>query len=127
MAGTTGEVRSRRRMGWVESTVAGRATGGEIEQMVADYRRLGQGTTWVIDASETTSYSPDAVQTAIERFGELARAHGLTRIVALITRPTVRMGASVVSMSLRAVGSSLVIDVVESREEMSRALESPTR
>ncbi len=117
-----GSVRSKRTASWVETTIEGRATATEIRAMVADYSRLGGGSTWVIDAASTTSYSADAIQAAVDLFAALAKQRGLTRIVALIERPTVRMGASVVSMSLRTIGSPLAIDVVEDRAALARAL-----
>lgn len=103
---------------WVETKVDGRVLARDIERMVSDYARLGAGATWLIDASATSGYAPDAVQRAAEMFGELSRARGLTRIVALIKSPVVRMGASVVSMMLRTFGSKLEIDIVESESEL---------
>lgn len=91
----------------------GRATGDTIAKMVDDFLRCGGGTTWLIDAGSTTSYSADAVERAVHLFAVLSRENGLTQIVAYIEQPTVRMGAAVVSMSLRAAGSPLHIEIVD--------------
>jgi hypothetical protein len=110
VAGTT---TSRRGSHGVETVVAGRATGETIRQMVDDFVRFGGGETWLIDAGDTTSYSAEAVERAVHLFGDLSRDEGLTQIVAYIEKPTVRMGAAVVSMSLRAAGSRLQIEIVD--------------
>ncbi len=106
-------VSSARQGLWVETRVNGRVTGGDIDLMVEDFRRLRAGSVWLIDGSTATSYAPDAVARAADRFGKLATTEGLRTIVAFLTSPTVRMGASVVSMMLRTVRSSLEIDIVE--------------
>lgn len=106
-------VSSARQGLWVQTRVNGRVTGGDIDLMVEDFRRLRAGEVWLIDGSTATSYAPDAVARAAERFGTLATTEGLRKIVAYLLSPTVRMGASVVSMMLRTVRSSLEIEIVE--------------
>lgn len=104
--------------GVVESTLAGRAVGQTIADLTASFVKANRGRpVWLIRAEETTSYAPDAVTQAVTSFGDLHTKHGLRKIIAVIKMPTVRMGASIVSMSLRAAGSSLEIVVVESVEE----------
>ena len=66
-------------------------------------------------AARTGETVTDAVDRAISEFATLHREHGLDEIVAIIVVPLVRMGASIVSASLRTLGSGLVIHVVESR------------
>ena len=110
--------------GIVETTLTGRAVGSTIVDIATDYRSLGRaGRPWLIRAEETTSYAPEAVTQAVTSFSELCAQHGLTRLVAVIKTPTVRMGAQVVSMSLRAAGSPLEILVVDSVEDAQRLLE----
>lgn len=100
--------------GVVESTITGRAVGQSISDIVTSFRKLNRGRdVWVIRAEQTTSYAPDAITEAVTMFGELCTRHGLKRIVAVIKTPTVRMGAQVVSMTLRAAGSPLEIVVVD--------------
>lgn len=65
---------------------------------------------------------PEAVERAVTEFRELNTKHGMQLIVAIITAPLVRMGASVVAASLRSVGSPLVIRVIGSRSEVAAAM-----
>jgi hypothetical protein len=111
----TGTSSSSRGARGVETVILGRATADTISRMVEDYLRFGGGAMWLIDAGATTSYSADAVEQAVQLFARLARDNGLTQIVAYIEQPTVRMGAAVVSMSLRALGSRLQIEIVDSK------------
>jgi hypothetical protein len=109
--------------GVVESTIAGRAVGQTITDMVTSFRKLNRGRdVWVIRAEQTTGYAPDAIAEAVSTFGDLCTRHGLKKIVAVIKTPTVRMGAQVVSMSLRAAGSPLEIVVVDDIEAAEGAL-----
>ena len=105
----------------METRVVGHVLVEHIHEMTAGYLKNGAGTIWLVDASETDSYDAGAIRAAIDDFGALGREHGLVRLVALITQPGVRMGASVVAMSLRAVGARLSIDVVGDRESWVRA------
>ena len=89
----------------VETTVAGRVTGSMIQTMTTDYRRLGAGPVWLIRAEGATGYTPEGINAAIAGFPELFKRGGLLRIVAVITAATVRMGAQVVAMSLRATAA----------------------
>jgi hypothetical protein len=88
-----------------------------IRAMVADYERCGGGLKWLVDASAVKAYRAAAIPVAADEFGRLARQYGLATLIAIITAPTVRMGASVVAMSLRAVGSPLEIVIVATRAE----------
>ena len=106
----------------VETTVAGRVTGPMIVTMITDYRRLGAGPAWLIRAENATAYTADAMNEAIKGFPELFKRGGLLRIVAVIIAPTVRMGAQVVAMSLRAAKSPIDIQVVSSLAEADGAL-----
>lgn len=109
--------------GVVETVISGRATGPTISEMCAGFIRMNRGaSSWLVRAEETTSYAPDAVTQAVTSFAELCSKNGLTRLVAVIRMPTVRMGAQVVSMSLRAAGSPLEIVVVESMAQAEAAL-----
>lgn len=105
----------------VETTIAGRVTGSMIQTMVTDYRRLGAGAVWVIRAEGATAYTAEAMNDAIEKFPELFKRGGLLRIVAVIVAPTVRMGAQVVAMSLRAAGSPIDIRVISNVAEVDAA------
>lgn len=106
----------------IETTLSGRVTAEMISEMAAAYRKLGGRSVWIIAAEGTRSYAPDAVERAVREFGALQKEHGLALIVAIIQVPLVRMGASVVSASLRALGSPLQIRVVERRSEVTSAL-----
>jgi len=107
----------------VETTVAGRVTASMIVTMVTDYRRLGAGSVWLIRAEGATAYTADAMNEAIARFPELFKRGGLVRIVAVIVAPTVRMGAQVVAMSLRAAKSPIQIHVVSDVAAANAAIE----
>jgi hypothetical protein len=101
----------------VETSVAGRVTGSMMRTMITDYRRLGAGPVWLIRAEGATSYTPEAMTEATTKFPELFKRGGLLRIIAVITAPTVRMGAQVVAMSLRAAGSPIDVRVVTTIDE----------
>ena len=107
----------------VETEIAGRVTGPMIHTAITDYRRLGGGNVWLIRAESATSYTPEAMNEAIKGFPELFKRGGLVRIVAVIVTPTVRMGAEVVAMSLRAAGSKIDIQVVTDMSGAKDALE----
>ena len=96
----------------VETALAGRVTASMIKTMITDYRRLGAGPVWLIRAEGATAYTAEAMNEAIQGFPELFKRGGLLRIVAVIVTPTVRMGAQVVAMSLRAAGSPIDLQVV---------------
>src|SRR5260370_11708945 len=119
-------VESMRLGTFVETRVSGRVTGDMLRQMIADYERLGVGPIWSIRAEAVGTYTPDAMQEAIRGFTRLARERGLRRIVALLTSATVRMGASVVAMSLRAAGSRLEVRVGSTKEEAAAAIQLPS-
>jgi hypothetical protein len=106
----------------IETTFSGRVTADMIVHAAAGYRELGGRSVWVIAAEETKSYAPEAVERAVTEFRELNTKHGMDLIIAIITAPLVRMGASVVAATLRSVGSPLVIRVVGSRGEVAAAL-----
>jgi hypothetical protein len=110
---------------YVETRASGRATGEMIKQMIADYERLGAGTVWTIAAEGVDSYTSEAMQEAIRGFARLSKERGLKRLVAVLAAPSVRMGASVVSMSLRAAGSPLELCIVKNSTEAAAAVESP--
>lgn len=105
-------VTSRHNGKLVETTIAGRVTDSMIRTMITDYRRLGAGSVWLIRGEGATSYTAAAMNEAIEKFPELFKRGGLLRIVAVIVAPTVRMGAQVVAMSLRAAKSPIDIHVI---------------
>lgn len=107
----------------VETQIAGRVVGSTIRAMVADYERLGGGAVWLIRAEAATGYTAEAINEAIGGFGKLFKQGDLRRIVAVIVTPTVRMGANVVAMSLRAAGSPVDIAVVSSLSEAVAALQ----
>jgi hypothetical protein len=107
----------------VETTIAGRIVGSMIHTMITDYRRLGAGPVWLIRAEGATAYTADAMNEAIQGFPELFKRGGLLRIVAVIIAPTVRMGAQVVSMSLRAAGSPIDIHVISNAADAEAACE----
>ena len=107
----------------VETTIAGRVTASMIQTMITDYRRLGAGAVWLIRAEGATAYTAEAMNAAIQGFPELFKRGGLLRIVAVIVAPTVRMGAQVVSMSLRAAGSPIDIHVISNVAEADAACE----
>jgi hypothetical protein len=107
----------------VETAIAGRVTGPMINTMITDYRRLGGGTVWLIRAESATAYTAEAMNEAIKGFPELFKRGGLLRIVAVIVTPTVRMGAQVVAMSLRAAGSPIDIHVVNDLVQAKDAID----
>jgi hypothetical protein len=115
VASRPGKVESRRGARWVETRVSGRVLAEHIKQMVAGYVEHGAGALWLVDASETESYDPAAIREAVDSFARLGNDHGLERLVPLITQSGVRMGASVVAMSLRAAGARVQVDVVGER------------
>lgn len=106
----------------VETEVAGRVVGSTIRAMIADYERLGGGAVWLIRAEGATGYTAEAINEAVGGFGRLFKQGNLRRIVAVIVKPTVRMGASVVAMTLRSAGSPVDIAVVSSLVEAVTAL-----
>lgn len=106
----------------IETDVAGRVTADMIGAMASDYRELGGRSTWLIAADRATSYAPEAIQRAVDDFAKLQREHGLERIVAIIGSPLVRMGATIVSASLRSIGSPLEIHVVADRASAEIAI-----
>ena len=116
-------VTSRHNGSLVETTIAGRVTASMIQTMTTDYRRLGAGPVWLIRAEGATAYTAEAMNEAIKTFPELFKRGGLLRIVAVIVAPTVRMGAQVVSMSLRAAGSPVDIQVVPDAAAATAACE----
>lgn len=119
-----GERPTTRRLkpGLIETDLAGRITTEAITTMVDDYRKLGGRSVWVIAAAGATSYAPDAIQLAVDEFAALQREHGLQRIVAIIEKPLVRMSATIVSASLRSIGSPLELRVVADRDAATVAL-----
>lgn len=106
----------------VETEVSGRVTAEMISQMAEGYQRHGGRSVWIIAAEGTRSYAPEAVERAVSLFSRLHKDHGLDLIVAIITVPLVRMGASVVAASLRSLGSALTIRVVGSRADVPQAI-----
>lgn len=111
-------------VGCVETTISGRVAATDIDAMVAGYRQYDRSVgRWLIRADGATSYAPDAIQRAVAAFGDLHKSLGLTKIIAVLTVPTVRMGASVVSMGLRASGSSLEIIICANIDEATRTIE----
>jgi hypothetical protein len=106
----------------IETVFAGRVTRDMIATACATYRSLGGKSRWVIAAEGTRSYAPDAVEQAVKDFAALHREAGLDEIIAIIVAPLVRMGASIVSASLRSLGSSLAIVVVENRTQAEAQL-----
>jgi len=108
----------------VETQVAGRVVGSTIREMIADYERLGGGPVWLIRAEGATAYTTEAVNEAVGGFGRLFKERNLRRIIAVIVKPTVRMGASIVAMSLRAAGSPVDIHVVGDAAAATTALEA---
>lgn len=107
----------------VQTAVEGRVTGAHILAMVEGYKTLHRDSgNWLILAEKATSYGTDAIQEAVVRFAELHSQFGLKKIYAVLTAPTVRMGASVVSMGLRAAGSPVEILVYATLEEAVGAL-----
>ncbi len=119
------EVSSARPGAHVETSVSGHVAGQWIVRMADDYERLGGGPVWLIRGERATSYSADAIREAVRTFGRLARDRGLRRIVAVLASSTIRMGASVVAMSLRAASSTLEICVVKDEYEAETALAQP--
>lgn len=115
-----GAVTSRRGARWVETRVEGHVLAEHIVDMAAGFVREGAGALWMVDASATDSYDAAAIREAIESFSRLGRENGLRRLVALITRPAVRMGASVVAMSLRATGTLVQVEVVAEPSAFTR-------
>jgi hypothetical protein len=83
-----------------------------IAAMASGFVANGGGTTWIVDASQVTSYDPGSIRAAVDSFSTLSRDHGLTRLVAYITKPAIRMGATTVAMSLRVFGAKMQIEVV---------------
>jgi len=116
----TALVESRRGRRWVETRVVGHVEPVHIQAMASGFTSNGAGEVWVVDASETRSYDAGSIRAAVDAFATLSREHGLTRLVAYITQPAVRMGAVTVAMSLRVFGARLKIDVVGTREELDR-------
>jgi hypothetical protein len=119
-----GERPSTRRLkpGLIESDITGRVTAEVITAIAGDYRKLGGKSIWVLAAAGATSYSHEAIQLAVDEFAALQREHGLQRIVAIIEKPLVRMSATIVSASLRSLGSPLEIRVVADRASADGAL-----
>ena len=116
-------VTSRHNGTLVETTLAGRVSGAMIHTIITDYRRLGAGPVWLIRAEGATAYTAEAMNEAINGFPELFKRGGLLRIVAVIVAPTVRMGAQVVAMSLRAAGSPIDINVISNFADAAAACE----
>jgi len=105
-------------LGAVQTTISGRISGAHIEEMVKGYRANDKGSgVWLVLAEKATSYGPEAIQRAVELFADLQSKNGLRKLYAVLTAPTVRMGASVVSMGLRAGGSPLEIIVCKNLDE----------
>ncbi len=67
-----------------------------------------------------------ADEATIHEFGRLVRQHKLERLIAVILAPTVRMGASVVAMSMRVAGSPLDIVIVATRAEADEKIRQYT-
>lgn len=114
-------VQTRRGAQWVETRLFGRVLAEDIVAMADEFVARGAGTVWLVDATAAESYDPAAIRDAVEAFSRLSREHGLERLVAWIARPSVRMGASVVAMSLRAIGARMQIVIVEDADGFARA------
>lgn len=112
----------RIRAGLIETELGGRVGADMIVAMAADYRKLGGRSTWLVDAAGATAYASDAISRAVDEFAKLQREAGLDRIVAIVEKPLVRMGATVVAASLRTLGSPLEIRVVADRKSAEAAL-----
>lgn len=111
-------MQSSKRAWGVETVMLARvADVATIHEMVADFRRCGGGAIWLVDAAKVEAYRADAIPAAASEFARLVREERLTKLIAVIVAPTVRMGASVVAMTMRAVGSPLDIVVVATRAE----------
>lgn len=113
---------TRRSKNVIETVFVGRITGEMIASACGEYRSLGGKSKWIIAAEGTRSYSPDAVERAVKDFASLHKESGLDEIIAIIVAPLVKMGASVVSATLRSVGSTLAIHVVDSRRDAEARL-----
>jgi hypothetical protein len=111
----------------VETTLdVRRVRADDIDKMADEYLRKrmasGDDGVWLIDALGAQGYDAAAISRSIDRFGNLARHHGLKLIVAIIAAPLVRMGASVVSASLRAAKAGVSVTVIGSRDELHEAI-----
>lgn len=112
----------------VETKIEGRVEAQQIREMVDGFKTYDQGSgNWLVLAEKVDSYGANAIQEAVQLFGELHRERNLSKLFAVLTAPTVRMGASVVSMGLRASGSKLEIIVCSTFEEAVGALRDKRR
>jgi hypothetical protein len=118
--------------GAVESTLEGRIHASDIDELVKGYRSIagtkvasGRKVPWVVRGEKVSGYHRDAIERAIHQFSELVRDALLDRLVAVLPVPTVRMGATVVSMGMRAAGYPLELIVVSSEAEVAASLSAP--
>lgn len=119
-----GETFTRRLSQQTILTVAsGRIGEAHVRSWEREFNALGGAPVWVFNALAATSYAPEAITAAVGVFSLATKTGGLLVIIAAIKNPLVRMGASVVSASLRvAVGLSIrVVDSMEAAEREIRA------
>jgi hypothetical protein len=109
------EVSSRRiRSDLLRSEMKGHATAAGLLRICDDYRTLvDPGAVWIVDATKLATFAYDTVEVAKREFMALARERGLTTMVGIMPSGLPRMGAMAVASALRAVGSSLTLNVVD--------------
>ncbi len=115
--------------GVVVSTLEGRIHAADIDALVEGFRSVagsrapsGRKVPWVVRGEKVSGYHRDAIERAITLFSALVRESLVDRLVAVLPVPTVRMGATVVSMGMRAAGYPLELVVVASEAEVEENL-----
>lgn len=98
----------------IETTLPRRVTARYFEESLKKWDALGGAPIWVLDASSSTSYDPDAVAVA-SRGLALRGQKGLRRVVAVTTNALIRMSGHAIGVTLRAAGVDF--EVVASRED----------
>jgi len=116
---------TRRADGVIVTIPEGRISASDVHDWTLDYARLLGGSYWIFLAAGATSYAYDAVKAAVEGFSK-QKKRGLTLIIAHVPNPLVRMGASVVKMSLRQI-AGVEIEIVDKEEQIEPTLERARR
>jgi hypothetical protein len=113
--------------GAVETTVEGRVRASDIDDLVTGFRTIagGKRVPWVVRGEKVTGYDRDAIERAVVAFSGLVKEALLDRLVAVLPVPSVRMGASVVSMGMRAAGYPLELIVVAHERDVVASLSAP--
>lgn len=82
----------------IATRTLGRANRVLIDSMAAAWSALGGAPVWLLDATDSPSYAPDAIAAAGDHLVQM-RARGLESLVVVTTSPMLRMGASIAAAS----------------------------